>query len=334
MPVQTPNLSDVAKAAGVSVATASRTFNGDPRISEETKQKVHDAAQFVGYIKPVRKEELPKQVWANVGLIVPEVISGYYARLVHLTVDTFAQHYYSVDIRLTNYDNNTTLRHVNELCSSNINCLVFIIDDSEYISDEIFSIVSASGKATFFITANYMPDNDFDSLFIDDHRGIAMLFEHLIEKGYSRIGFIGERLTLARRDAYLASMERYNMTVREEFVKTSLFRGERGGYHAMREILNNPIKPDAVVMGYDSMAIGAIKAIKEAGLSVPGDIAIAAFDDIITSEYIENGITTIQCPCEDMVAIAFRVLMNRIEDRYSAPQQIALKPKLIIRGTT
>jgi LacI family transcriptional regulator len=123
------------------------------------------------------------------------------------------------------------------------------------------------------------------------------------------------------------------MPVIDDLVKTSHFRAERGGYHAMREILNSEVRPDAVIMGYDQMAIGALKAIREAGLSVPGDIAIASFDDIIASEYVDSGITTIQCPCEDMVSIAFRVLMNRIEDRYTAPQQIALKPRLVVRGT-
>ena len=334
MAVQSPNLTDVAKVAGVSTATASRVFNDDPRISDETKRKVYDAARAIGYAKPVRTEEPVIQTWGNIGLIVPEVISGYYARLVHFAVDIFAQHFYSVSIRITNYNNDTALKHANDLCASKIYGLLFIIDDSECLSDEIFTVVAASEKPAFFITGNYIPDNDFDSLFIDDHRGIAMLFEHLVDKGYSSIGFIGERLTLERRTAYLASMELHNMAVVDAFIKTSLFRAEKGGYHAMREILNGKSHPDAIIMGYDQMAIGALKAIREAGLTVPGDIAIAAFDDIIESEYIENGITTVQCPCEDIIAIAFRVLMNRIQDRYSAPQQIALKPKLIIRGTT
>jgi len=170
-------------------------------------------------------------------------------------------------------------------------------------------------------------------LFIDEQRGVAMLVDYLAQKGYSRMGFVGEQKTLERRDEFIKSLKRHNLPVLEKSIINSPLRAEAGGYQAMYELLKSTEKPDAVFFGYDQMAIGGLKAIKEAGLSVPGDIAVAAFDDVIISEYIENGITTVQSPLEDMVAIASRVLLNRLQDSTAAPQQIALRPKLVIRGT-
>ena len=328
-----PNLSDVAQATGVSTSTVSRALRMDSRISNETIQRIHDAANALGYVRRAQKETLRPQEWGCVGLIVPEVMSGYYARLAHIAVSFFAKQYYSVTIRLTNFEQDTVFRHVKELCFSNVDCLLIVVDDSEEMSEDIFSTVSKTGKPAFFITAKYMFHNDFDSLFIDEQRGIAMLLEYFADKGYKHIGFVGEQQTLGRRDAYVSAMARLHLPIQEEFVKISPFRAEVGGYHSMREILAAKTRPDAVFLSYDQMAIGAIKAIKEAGLSMPDEIAVAGFDDIIVSEYITGGLTTVQSPCEDMIAIASRVLLNRVNDPHAAPQQIALKPKLIVRGT-
>ena len=333
-----PNISDIAKMTGVSTSTVSRSLRNDSKISAETKQKVMEVAKTLGYVRHIEKNtrtavEL-KDDLKCVGLIVPEVMSAYYARLAHFAAEYFAKQNYSVTIRLTNFDRDAIVSHVHELCASYVSCLLIIVDDSEEISGDIFSTVSASGKPAFFITAKYLPNNDFDSIFIDERRGIHMMLDHLVDRGYKSIGFIGESQTIGRRDAYIEYMSRLNLPVVKDFVKCSQLRAEAGGYQAMREILASKKKPDAIFMSYDQMAIGAIKAIKEAGLTVPGDIAVAAFDDIIMSEYIENGLTTVQSPCEDMIAIASRVLLSRVEDRKAAPQQIALKPTLIIRGTT
>ena len=328
-----PVLSDVAQIAQVSVSTVSRTFRLDPRISEETKQKVYEAARTAGYVKPSRKDKHHQRDWGCVGLILPEVMSGYYARLVHLAADNFAQRNYSLDIRLTGFEHDAIIRHVQNLCSSNIDCLMIVIDDSEYLSDVIFSIVSVSCIPTFFITPKYMPNNDFDSIFIDDQLGVAMLIDYFAQKGFSRIGFVGEQKTLDRRDTFLDSLKRLDLPASEDLIKISPLRAEAGGYQATHEILKGTVLPDAIFYGYDQMVIGGLKAIREAGLSVPNDIAVAGYDDMVVSEYIENGITTVQSPCEDMIAIASRVLLNRLQDSKTAPQHIALRPKLVIRGT-
>ena len=120
----------------------------------------------------------------------------------------------------------------------------------------------------------------------------------------------------------------------ERYVAVGKERGELGGYLRMKELLGLEDRPDAVFAGYDQMALGAIHAIKEAGLSVPKDIAVLGFDDISASRYVEGGVSTVANPSEDMIAIAVNILLKRLQAPNRARQQIALRPRLVIRKTT
>jgi len=326
-------LEDIANQAGVSISTASRALQNDSRISEETKDKISAIADSLGYTKHKRKRE-EKSNWDTVGLIVPEVLSGYYAQLVHLTNEYFGRHRLSTITKITNFQQEAMIRHIKNFAKLNVKCLLILVDDAEEVSKNILKAVSLSKLPTMFITSKYMPGLDFDSLYIDEQRGIVMALEHLVWNGYKHIGFIGEEQTIGRYRVYEQVMRKFNMPINESFVKISDKRAEEAGYLCMGEILKLDEHPDAMFVSYDQEAIGAICAIEEANLSIPEDIAIVGFDDIVVSKYIHKGITTIKNPYQEMIAIAVRVLLQRSEFPDAAPQQIALKPSLIIRGTT
>ena len=326
-------LEDIAKKAGVSISTASRALQNDTRISEATRKKISDIADSLGYTKHKRKKEA-KLNWDTVGLIVPEVLSAYYAQLVHLANEYFGRHRLSTITKITNFQQEAMIRHIQNFSRLNVKCLLILVDDAEEVSKDILKAVSSTRVPTMFITSKYMSALDFDSLYIDENRGIVMALEHLIWNGYKHIGFIGEKQTIGRYHVYKQVMQKMNMPINESFVKISEERAEKAGYLCMGEILKQDQHPDAVFVSYDQQAIGAICAIEEANLSVPEDIAIVGFDDIPISKYIHKGITTIKNPYQEMISIAVRVLLQRAEFPDTAPQQIALKPSLIVRGTT
>ncbi|MDD3818875.1 MAG: LacI family DNA-binding transcriptional regulator [Actinomycetota bacterium] len=326
-------LKDIAEKAGVSVSTASRALQNDPRISVNTKNKVTEVASLLGYAKHKNKN-IPNKNWDSAGLIVPEVISGYYAQLVHYANDNFAKNELLTVIKITNFKKDTMIRHIKSFAKNQVRCLIIIVDDSEELSDDVFSAVSLIKVPIMFITSKYISKLDYDNLYVDEHRGITMGLEHLIQKGYKQIGFIGEDQTLGRYHVYNKVMQSFGMHINKDFIKISKKRAEEGGYYCMKEILKQNRYPDAIFASYDSMAIGAIHAIEEASLRIPEDIAILGFDDILISKYISRGLTTIKNPCKDMISIATRVLLKRIEQPNLTPQQIALKPLLVVRGTT
>ena len=201
-------------------------------------------------------------------------------------------------------------------------------------SESLLKAVEESGLAPLLITPKYYPTLDLDCVYVDEQRGVAMAVEHLLRHGYRKIGFLSEDKTSGRLDVFRETMKSFHVDVDERFISAGPERGEHGGFLRMNSILHGKEHPDAIVAGYDQMAIGAIQAIEKHHLRVPEDIAVVGFDDSTVASYIKNGLTTIRNPCEDMMRIAVRVLLGRMEQPDRAPQQIALRPTLIVRRST
>ncbi len=328
-------LADIAAIAGTSISTVSRALKNDPRISFETTEKIRNIALDIGYLKASFKNSNLPASTKTIILIIPEVLSGYYARIAHLTQQNFYSHDYSLAVRITNFDTSVLIRHLQEISTEQISGLLLVFDDAEKLSDEILQLIASLSCPVMFITSSYIPKLDFDNIYLDEQRGISMAVEHLISRGYQHIGFLGEQKTLGRLEHFRNIMEIHHMPVNENHIILSSLRAENGGYDCIRELADRGCPmPDALFASYDQMAVGAIKALTELGLDIPRDIAILGFDDLPISQFIHKGITTIQNPCDDMISISCRILLNRIKGDHSAPQQIALKPQLIIRGTT
>ena len=329
-------LKEIAGIANVSTSTASRALNNDPRISPEQRLRIQRIADEQNYTKHKarRMEGKKDSLWEDVGIIVPEINSGYYSNLVHIASDHFARQHYSVLLRLSGFDKDTLIRHILGFEKTDIRCLLIVADDAEQITEEVYQALHRTRIPAMFITTQYNPHMDYDSIYVDETRGIRTGVEYLASRGYKRIGFIGEEMTRGRLLAFRQVMREIGNPIIEELIRISPSRAEEGGYDCMKQLLLMPKRPDAIFASYDQMAVGALKAIDEEGLRVPDDIAIMGFDNIIMSGYIHRGLTTIENPLEDMISIAVRVLMSRMKNGDAVPQQIALKPDLIIRGTT
>lgn len=327
------NLEDIARETGVSASTVSRVLNGRASISEETRQRVMLAAERLQYRKRPYAAGVSRM--QNVaGIIAPDMTSDYYTRMVHTLNDRFRQKDYSALFSVTNFNPEQTIRAVEQMSRIRVSCLLIILDDTEAISQKLINAVKLTGLPAMFITAKYIPTLDVDCLFVDEERGNTMAVEHLLHRGYQRIAFVGETNTRNRGDIFLRIMKQYGMPVNPAFMRVGRERGEVGGYLRMRELLSLRELPDAIYASYDQMAIGAIHAIAEAGLRVPRDIAVIGFDDIAIARYVAGGLTTIGTPFEDMAAICVRILLHRIGQPFGQPQQVAIKPSLLVRATT
>lgn len=332
-------LKEIAQFAGVSTSTVSRALNNDLRISLSQRQRIHQIADEHHYTKHIVKA-VPASApcgfpLRNIGMIVPEINSGYYSRLVDTAAAYFAKYSYSILLRLSCFDLQTLLLHIVGFSHLEIDGLLIVIDDAEAITDEVYQAIEKTRLPVILITAQYQPHMDYDSIYVDEKRGIREGLEHLRDRGYRRIGFVGEKMTHGRLSAFRDILQELSLPLCEELVLINSSRAEKCGYEGMKALLRANTHPDAVFAGYDQIAIGALKAIDEAGLRIPDDIAVIGFDNIVLSGYIHGGLTTIDPALEDMIAIAVRILLNRINrELETVPQQIALKPELIIRRTT
>ncbi|MDD4311348.1 MAG: LacI family DNA-binding transcriptional regulator [Eubacteriales bacterium] len=326
-------LKQIAENLHVNVSTVSRALNGSSSISEEMQVRIRNEAEKIGYtLKGIGGRYSPE--WNMAGVIVAEVWSEYYAKIVHLAQEKFAQRGYSTMIQITNFDHSNLYSAIKVMKSIRVKCLLIVMDDEEKISKDIMDMIHKSGLAVMLVTSKYFEMIDVDCIHTSEMSGIVMGVQHLIDQGYKRIGFIGEAMTENRHSIFRDVMQENMPNWKPQYIAVGRERGALGGYLRMKELLGLDPRPDAVFASYDLMAIGAIHAIREAGLKVPQDVAVLGFDNITESAYVEGGITTIASPCEDMIAIAINVLMKRVQSRAGALQQISLQPKLIVRKTT
>ena len=323
-------LKDIAQALGVNTSTVSRALNDSASISEEMREKVRQTARELGYTLRGRGGRTTPE-WCCAGLILPEVTSEYYGRLAQLARERLEQRGYSCLIQLTSFRADSMLSAIRTLARVRVKCLLIVMDVEEAVSDTIMDAIHRSGLPTMVVTSGYLPKMDLDCIHFDETIGIRAGVEHLLARGYDRIGFVGEYMTEVRRRSFEQAMTEQG---RKTAIAVGKERGEQGGYLRMTELLGLPQRPNAVFAGYDQMAFGAIHAIREAGLRVPEDVAVLGFDDVASAAYVEGGITTIANPSEDMIAIAVNILLKRIQEPDRIRQQIALRPRLIVRKTT
>lgn len=326
-------LKDIANRVHVSVSTVSRALNNSEEISEEMKEEIRKAAEELGYSLRGRGGRSTPE-WNTAGLIVPEVTSEYYAKIVSMSQDLLSANGYSTLVKITNFQASEMVEAINCMNRIHAKCVLIVMDDEEIMSDRIVKAISRSNLPVMLITSKYYPLLEFDCIHLDEYSGIVMAVGHLQERGYRRIGFIGEKMTSNRLTIFKQAVKFENLEYDPSLSALGSERAEAGGYARMKELLALPNPPDAVFCSYDQMAIGAIHAIREAGKKIPEDIAVIGFDDIAVSAYVEGGITTVANPYEDMLSIAVDVLTKREKNIHSSRQQIALQPKLIVRSTT
>ena len=281
------NLKDIAQKLGVSVSTVSRGLNGGKEISREMTEKILKAADELGYTLQGRGGRATPD-WNSAGIIVPEVASEYYARLVHKAKDFLAAKGYSLIMKLTDFKAAELLDAINTMSRIHVKCLLVVMDTEENMSDQLISAMHRSGLPIMLITSKYYPLLEFDCIHLDEYSGIIMGVQHLQKRGYQRIACISDRISLSRVTVFKQAMKLQGMKVDPQLICVGPERAESGGYLRTKELLSLENPPDAVFCCYDQMAIGAIHALRESGLRklicVPSVCKLTLFeaDDPVT----------------------------------------------------
>ncbi len=189
-------------------------------------------------------------------------------------------------------------------------------------------LVVASGSHT----SEGVPTLDIDNL-----RGARLVAEHFLSLGHTRIahlmGNLNQANVIERRDAFCAALTEAGVTVRPEYLIAGQYNRESGQENA-HCLLALPEPPTAIFAGNDVLALAALDAARERGLSIPDDVSIVGFDDIPAASMVTPQLTTIRQPLTEIGARATRLLIDIIEGRPSEPAVHLLEPKLIVRGTT
>lgn len=328
-------LQEVAEHAGVSRSTVSRVINNHPNVSAATRARVEAAIEKCGYRPHAVARSLATNRTHILGVIIPEAVTKlftdpYFPLMLRGATEACNRNEYQLILSLFTTSVDPRTMHDRVVRSGYLDG-VFVANLS--LDDGLIPRLLADGIP--FVTIGRHPDDRVNYVDIDNVGGARMAVEHLIRLGHKRIGTITGPLDMTpgqdRLEGFRDVLNAHRLPVTEGLVAEGDFT-EAGGRAAMVRILREA--PTAVFAASDAMAIGAIKAIKSAGLRVPQDISVIGFDDVPPAVSIEPELTTVRQPIERLGQLAVETLINRIEKKAengTATQRIVLPTELIVR---
>ena len=319
---------DVARAASVSVATVSRTLNGIDSVAEKTRDRVLRAAGELDYVPNSGARALSTRRTDTIGVLLPDLHGEFFSELIR-GIDLAARANGLHLLLSSSHGDPAEAAAALRAMRSRVDSIILMLPQGG--EDLLFA--AGNGAVPMVFLGQAAAKGAHCSLAIDNYAGASAITEHLLASGRRRVAFVagpadnadaGERLR-----GYRAAMRRAGL---DERVVDGDF-SEQAGRDAARQLLAGQMPPDALFCANDMMAIGALEALKEAGVAVPGDIALAGFDDIPIARYVSPPLTTAAVPIAEIGRQALECCAATIAGR-KTDQQRTFTPRLVVRASS
>lgn len=327
---QHASILDVAARARVSPATVSRALRGLPHVSEETRRRVRQAAQDLNYVASPAGTGLASGRTMTVGLVVPLGARWFFAHIIAAAEGVLQANGY--DVTLYNLNEDARRRHFFEHLPSRRKVDGLIVAALPLGEDEADRLHSLRVP---IVLANIHHD-EFPCVRIDDRAGARLAGQHLADLGHESACMIS---ALEDADAGFAGGPLRRAGFNDALGLSGLDRhavagawGVEGGARAMRSLLARATRPTAVFAEYDELAFGALMALREEGLSVPGDVSVVGFDDHDLARVVD--LTTVRQPVAEQGALAAERLLAMLRGEDIGRGHIVLPTELVVRGST
>ena len=326
-------LEDVAKKADVSRSTVSRVVNEHPNVSVDVRKRVQDVIKNTGYHPHAAARALASQRSWMIGLVLPRSVSSFFTDpyFPHLTQGiAYAcnQNHYTLSLFLvgTKEDEEQIVPRI-----SRRGLLDGIIFQSGQMGDKLIDRLT-SANIPLVVAGRPFRAEGISYIDVDNIQASKIAVEHLIHLGYKRIGAITGPRTVGidRKEGYLRALSEHGIKVDQSLIIEGDFT-EASGYEVMKKLLK--AKPDAVFAASDIIAIGAIRAVKEAGLRVPEDIAFVGFDDLPFTSLTDYHLTTVRQPVYQFGVKAVEMLIDLIENGTEPTRHVTLGTEFVVRDT-
>ena len=332
--MKAPRLKDVAEAAGVHVATASRALD-DRRttmVKPETVQRVRQAAADLGYRVNRMARGLKMSRSFTIGMLIPDITNPFFPPMVRGAEDALAEGGYNLVLANTDNDEAKERRHITGMLERQVDGLLLAMARRR---DPL--VEELRGGPTPVVLVNRTIDRGGVSAVIpDDQAGMMIAVEHLYKLGHRWIGHVAgppDTSTGARRaEGFAAAMALLGLAGAS--VARAWAFGEAAGREAARTILELPQRPTAIVAANDLIALGVIEAGEAAGIRCPEDLSVIGFNDMPFVDRFKPALTTVRIPEYEIGKRAARLLLGRIEDPALQPETILIAPELVVRGST
>jgi LacI family transcriptional regulator len=338
-PAGNPTLYDVARAARVSLATASRALNGSTRkVNDAYRERVLAAAEELGYTPNLSAQAVARGASNTVALLVSDIADPYFSTIAAGVVREAAAAGLSVTMAVTDRDSEREIELVRIMRGQRPQIIVLagsrLVDDprQDALVAELEAFSSAGGRVVV-ISQQQLP---FDTVLIDNRTGAQELARALVGLGYRAFGILAgpENLMTARdrSDAFRAELAAAGITVADDAIAHGGFTRD-GGHAAIGKLADSGVldRLEVVFAVNDVMAIGAMATLRDRGIEVPGGIALAGYDDIPFARDVSPALTTVHVPLEEA---GEKSIALALAPRRSAPVTTEVAATIAVRGST
>jgi len=327
-------LEDIAKKAGVSRSTVSRVVNDHPNVSGDVRQRVLEIIQNTGFRPHAAARTLASQRSWTIGLVLPHSVSffftdPYYPHLTKGIAQACNQYDYTLALFLVSAkeDEEKIFPRV-----SRKGLLDGVLVQSGHHGDQSIIGYLVDANMPLVIIGRPFRSDNVSYIDIDNINAACNAVNHLIRLGRKRIGTISgpanSTVGIDRKQGYIKALIERGQKVDESLVAEGDFT-EAGGYYAMQQLLK--AKPDAIFAASDIMALGAMRAAREAGVRIPEDIAFIGFDDLPIAILSDIQLTTVRQPVAQFGSKAVEMLVDQIENGVHPPRHVIMDTELVIR---
>lgn len=331
---------DVAKAAGVSKSTVSRTLNKSGYVKEETRKKITAAAKALDYEPNMQAVNLSKNRSDIIGFLVPDICNSFFSEVFYgacKVAEANGKH-----ILLINTDDNLDIEHdsLKTLLSMQI-CGLLMTPISDKDTRNLGILKKVRKKKIPIVFIDREVDNfACDGVFVDNERATYQATLLLIENGHTDIAIIaGPQDTVPgheRLKGFINAFKSKGLSVKNDRILYGNFK-DQDSYRLVKGLLQSKKRPTAILSCNNLMTLGAVRAIMDTGLKIPDDIAIISFDDVKLLDSLGLKITSIERATYEMGKVAMNILLQRISDDESLDEftsrSVVLQSKLIKRGS-
>jgi LacI family transcriptional regulator len=328
------NMQEIARMAGVSLGTVSHVLNNTANVREPKRSRVLQAVQAAGYQPSQLARGLRRDTTNMIGMIIPDITNPFFPAVVRGAEDVAFSNGYRLILCNTDNDHSKELIHLNELRTYLPAGLIVIPSN---FSDLTTQAESYRRAGTGVVCIDRLPRHwSGDSVTADHKAGAYNASRHLIQLGHTRLATITGPLHLTnakeRLEGFRRAMKEAKLPLPPEYIQETSF--DKQGGHSKTPILLRLIpRPTAIFAGNDMIALGALLAVREAGLRCPEDISIIGFDDMDLCETTNPSLSSVSQSGYQLGTTAARLLLDRKEGDTSPAKHIVLKTLLNLRNS-
>ena len=329
-----PTLKDVAREAEISVGMAGRVLGGYGYFSEETKQRVLEAAEKLEYRPNAIARSLKSQHTKAIGLLISNIVSVFWPTIVRAIEDVASKAGYHVILCNTDEDPTKEQEYLSTLYERNVDGL--IVSPSPRVHSFLKKI--SQGGIPLVLVDRTVHGLHVPSITVDNEAGAYEAVRYLIEKGHKRIGVITGLTGIMTSDhrfaGYKRALQEYDIPMDEELIRVGDFRKDRA-FESTEKLLSLSNPPTALFVSNETMAMGAMLALTENKIPIPEEMSIIGFGDPDWAPITNPPLSTVRQPTYAMGTIACENLLRRIKavEDHASDETVCMKPELIIRGS-